>query len=626
MTNYPSQVHYDFGLRNILSVLRTLGTTKRENLNDTETVIVMRVLKDMNISKMVHEDEPIFLSLINDLFPGQKLDKACYPDLENAIEDKIKHDRLVQHPPWGMKLIQLYETQRVRHGIMVLGPSGVGKSSCIDVLQKALTLTGKTHKIMRMNPKAITAGQMFGRLDVATNDWSDGIFSALWRKTMKGKKGDHHWIVLDGPVDPNWIENLNSVLDDSKILTLANGDRLMLPATTKLVFEPQDLDNASPATVSRCGMVYMSSDGLDWEPLVKSWVMKKELEPEHADAVIKLFKCAFPVVYKWSVANLRFVMNVLQVHILHTLFTLLEALLPCLHPEEEEKVEIVVEKKVEEVEEGEDDEEKKPEKPAAPKKEEKGGEDEENQEPEAAPEEEEEEEEEEEDAKKAKKVFDFEQTFIFCMCWAFGGYLEDDERVKLEEFMRTKTKLNMPDLKGLNRTEDTLFEFQLNPKTVKWTPWTDQLANYSPPEVNPQSYANLLIPNIGSIRTEFLIGCAASLGENVLLLGEQGSAKTTLIYSYLKKKDKAENVIANCNFSSSTTPMIFQKNVEGTVDKRMGTTYGPPPGKKMALFVDDLNLPEVSWNAPDHVTIGFGENPTISLKLPKTFCHTCFSL
>ena len=570
------QVHYDFGLRNILSVLRTLGATKRATPKDTETTIVMRVLRDMNLSKLVDEDEPLFMSLVNDLFPNLVLEKTGYPELENAIEENINQQNLTNHPPWAIKLIQLFETQRVRHGIMVLGPSGAGKSACISLLMKGMTLTGTPHKEMRLNPKSINAGQMFGRLDVATNDWSDGIFSALWRKSMKGKKSDHFWLVLDGPVDPNWIENLNSVLDDNKTLTLANGDRLPMPVQVKLIFEPQNVDNASPATVSRCGMVYMSSSALDWQPLLASWFKKKGVLPEHSQVIKQLFDSSFFRIYKWAVSNLHFVMNVLQVHVLNTLFVLLESLLPCMQKAEDEhpikKASNSNEKKKKQIERDEEDDDDE------------------------MSEEEEEKVQEVEDPKKN----DFEQTYIFALVWAIGGYLENPERAKLENHMRERSPLKLPQFpKG-----DSIYNYNVNPHSGKWSHWNDLLRDYVPPDITPSSYGSLLIPNVSSIRTEFLIKSVTGILRNLLLIGEQGSAKTTLINAFLKKFKSDDHVVMNSNFSSTTTPQLFQKSIESSVDKRMGSVFGPPAGKKMTMFVDDVNLPEINmWG--DQVTNEF---------------------
>ena len=76
----------------------------------------------------------MFLSLLEDLFPGIKLDKEKYDDLQKAISKKVNEEGLINFNDWNLKIIQLYETQLVRHGIMVLGPSGAGKTKACQVL------------------------------------------------------------------------------------------------------------------------------------------------------------------------------------------------------------------------------------------------------------------------------------------------------------------------------------------------------------------------------------------------------------------------------------------------------------------------------------------------------------
>ena len=112
-------------------------------------------------------------------------------------------------------------------------------------------------------------------------------------------------------MDTLWIEYLNSVLDDNKTLTLANGDRIPMYPMCKLVFEPHNIDNASPATVSRNGMVYMSSSGLDWVPILDSWLLTRE--SVEANIIHELFNESFQKIYNFSSTSLLAKMALLEV-------------------------------------------------------------------------------------------------------------------------------------------------------------------------------------------------------------------------------------------------------------------------------------------------------------------------
>ncbi len=163
---------------------------------------------------------------------------------------------------------------------MLVGTTGTGKTTCSKILGRALKdlhddgSKDPMHKpvnIATLNPKSVTMGQLYGESNIMTGEWKEGLISDLVKKALEKTGDQKEWIIFDGPVDALWIENMNTVLDDNKTLCLMNGKRIKLPPTLTMMFEVNDLAVASPATVSRCGMVYLEPVHLGWQPLITHW-------------------------------------------------------------------------------------------------------------------------------------------------------------------------------------------------------------------------------------------------------------------------------------------------------------------------------------------------------------------
>jgi len=557
------QKHYDWGLRAIKSLLRQAGGLKRHPSNKTkqEQMIIMKALWDFNKAKIVIDDLPIFRRLLEDLFKecsgseiikeDDEVNKVINQMIETATEHKDVN--LQKDASFTTKTRQLFEILEVRHCCFVMGPTGCGKSAVWKTLFAAMSLKecyGLESAFDKLSPKAINVDELFGYFD-RNKTWHYGILSSIMKKmckndypykdTMKKK-----WIILDGDIDPDWIESLNTVMDDNKVLTLNNGDRFPLDEFMRLLFEISNLRNATPATASRGGCLYINDTDIGIRPFFDKWVKTKYSNTKYEvvrSVVNVLFKETFDKIkgefkdkHISPIAEMNFIQNVC------TIFQHL------------------IEKNIEEINNITDEDRKK---------------------------------------------LIVEGIYFFAFMWGAGGSLKDRKDMIAIINHTINKKLRYPDQ---GTCFDYFYDIKNG--WTNWTtqlkvdneiPEGTLFQNIIIPNVEVLRLNRIIKYNVLEDKPVLFIGDAGT--------GKTSVVKNFLNSIPELNNDTANNNGYNyksyiINFNSFTDSFNFQNTFESQISQRFGNRFGPLGTTKLIYFLDDLNMPGMDkYGTQTHVEL-----------------------
>ena len=305
------QRHYDWGLRALKTSLGIAGRILREGRRGPqalsqaeEAAVVIQAVRVTKLPTLTAADTERFASLLEVQFQGVRATDMRDEGMQGAISQAMAGMSLAEDPAQVQKVLQLHMATLQRIGVIIVGPSGSGKSTLWQVLEQAYKILDRPLRVHKMNPKAIDRKQLLGSLDLDTREWTDGVLTSAARRVVAEDPSVRSWIICDGDVDPVWIESLNSVLDDNRLLTLPNGERIQLGSgNVNFVFECHTLQWASPATVSRCGMIFLSEEARDIAKDVNKWLADLERTGHgNADALRPLCAEYLPRVFQEACA------------------------------------------------------------------------------------------------------------------------------------------------------------------------------------------------------------------------------------------------------------------------------------------------------------------------------------
>eukprot|EP00559_Dactyliosolen_fragilissimus_P007927 CAMPEP_0184869058 /NCGR_PEP_ID=MMETSP0580-20130426/32666_1 /TAXON_ID=1118495 /ORGANISM="Dactyliosolen fragilissimus" /LENGTH=2586 /DNA_ID=CAMNT_0027370293 /DNA_START=1 /DNA_END=7761 /DNA_ORIENTATION=+ len=564
--------HYDFGLRALKTLLVSAGDLKRnllegndaldsESLEDAEMKVLVQGVCNNVVPKLVAEDMNIFTEVLTNTFPGAEVCKMEDDTLREEIVKNCEINNFVAGENWIQKVLQVKQVLDMRHGVMLVGPSGVGKSSALTILSKSLEKIDNTKTdLYIIDPKAISKKELYGVLDGTTMEWTDGVFTSLLRTILANNKGEsarRHWIIFDGDVDPEWAENLNSVLDDNKLLTLPNGERLDIPTNVRIILEVDSLDHATPATVSRCGMIWFSKDIVSLKMCLDHLFtsLRSQSLFEDDSSNISNSQIAFLDALKPSILldntnskslvseSIEFCLK--QTHIMaptrERLINSLRALLV-------KGIGLAIKY-----------DEDHPDFPM----------------------------ENEHMDKFAKR------WLIYSMLWSFTGSCSWDIRKQFSERLLASNDIDLPS-GGLY-----IFEFRVRVEDGEYELWSESVPRMEI-ESHKVTATDVIITTNDTVRHSDILGACLSSRMPLILCGPPGSGKTMTLSSVLNVLEASkEVVVANLNFSSGTTPEILMKTFQQYCTyTRRGKDVVLEPSDSLGshvwlvVFCDEINLPQ----------------------------------
>jgi dynein heavy chain len=533
-----SQKHYDFGMRSVTSVINAAGLLKRASTEPDEFKLLLRALKDVNVPKFLKDDIFLFDNIIEDLFPGTEKPTYEYGKLIEAIHLTCDEMHLQKLDPFLTKILQLYDTIQVRHGLMIVGPTGGGKTSNYKVLQKSISRLKSENpaKYKKVHvdiifPKSIEKAQLYG----VTKDmnWDSGVIEMVMEAAIANKENDEfNWIMFDGPVEAAWIEYMNTVLDDNKKLCLANSKILPLTPLMTMMFEVEDLIVASPATVSRCGMVYMEPTSMGLKHFIESYIkVLPEVVHSHKGFITSFRRLVDSYLYpalKMVRAFCKECVTTADNNLINSFIKLFDVMVM-----QNRKI-----KTLEQVEE-------------------------------------------------ALQLLD--EYVIFVLIWSICCTVDHDGRLKLDLQLR---KL-MAECKCPFTFEEghQMYDFKFYPEEKKWRLWTDEYKDY---KINPnKAYAELVVPTLDFGRSLYLMKTLLSKQHHVLLPGPTGTGKSMNAFSLLTSVAEDFNTLTISLSAQTKAGQILDSIFDGQqMDRRNKGVYGPPFQRKLIVFIDDFNMPK----------------------------------